>query len=106
MATVTVTGRRRRRYRGRLATALLLLLLLKAALTRIGPSQPLSSVAAQHRVLRRVAKEIGLKKTSSGQCSLRLPPCPARVPGYDSVNAVRAFPAQPSATRLAGYGGG
>ena len=56
-----VTGRSRDRYRGRLAT-LLMMLLEKAGLTRIGPGQPLPSIADQYRALRTAAREIELEE--------------------------------------------
>ena len=56
-----VTGRSRDRHRGRLAT-LLMILLEQAGLTRIGPGQPLSSIADQYRALRTAAREIELEE--------------------------------------------
>ncbi len=56
-----VTGRSRDRHRGRLAT-LLMMLLEKAGLTRIGPGQPLPSIADQYRALRTAAREIELEE--------------------------------------------
>ncbi len=56
-----VTGRSRDRHRGRLAT-LLMMLLEKAGLTRIGPGQPLPSIADQYRALRMAAREIELEE--------------------------------------------
>ena len=56
-----VTGRSRDRYRGRLAP-LLMMLLEKAGLTRIGPGQPLPSIADQYRALRTAAREIELEE--------------------------------------------
>ncbi len=56
-----VTGRSRDRHRGRLAT-LLMTLLEQAGLTRIGPGQPLPSIADQYRALRTAAREMELEE--------------------------------------------